>query len=191
MEHSIAVRVRVFCEPSVCTSSLSMAQGPARPRGGFIALFAVMTVAGATIFLVHRNQAKERQVRAPSAHLLPQLSTLVHSGRRCARPCCAISRSSVANSNQVLHTASTFFMRELRALRARHNLAEILRTLHASSTQLVPLGTLEIAVPVNLGAQRGERGAELEELGGGPVHFKIGLLVDVAFVDEHAEGVLE
>ena len=125
---AIAVRTRVFCEPSVCTSSLSMAQGPARHRGGFIALFTVMTVAGATIFLVHRNQAKERQVRAPSAHLLPQLSTLVHSGRRCARPCCAISRSSVANSNQVLHTASTFFMRELRALRARHNLAEILRT---------------------------------------------------------------
>ena len=63
--------------------------------------------------------------------------------------------------------------------------------MHASSTQLVPLGTLKIAVPVNLGAQRGERGAELEELGGGPVHFKIGLLVDVAFVDEHAEGLLE
>ena len=46
-----------------------------RPRSGFVALSAVMTITGATIFFVHRQQTQERQVILPRVFAL----SLVHS----------------------------------------------------------------------------------------------------------------
>jgi hypothetical protein len=43
---------------------------PPRPRTGFVALFAVVTITGATIFFVHRQQTQERQVTLPRVFAL-------------------------------------------------------------------------------------------------------------------------
>ena len=61
-----------------------------RPRSGFVALSAVMTITGATIFFVHRQQTQERQVILPRVFAL----SLVHSQVRFMRTDDAPSRAA-------------------------------------------------------------------------------------------------
>jgi len=61
-----------------------------RPRSGFVALSAVVTITGATIFFVHRQQTQERQVILPRVFAL----SLVHSKVRFMRTDDAPSRAA-------------------------------------------------------------------------------------------------
>ena len=66
-----------------------------RPRSGFVALSAVVTITGATIFFVHRQQTQERQVILPRVFALSLVHSTgaFHAHRRSAEPCCVTLRS--------------------------------------------------------------------------------------------------
>ena len=72
---------------------------PSRPRTGFVALFAVVTITGATIFFVHRQQTQERQVILPRVFALSLVYSqcVLCARRRCAKPCCVTLRSWAGN----------------------------------------------------------------------------------------------
>jgi len=62
--------IRVF-RPLFRRTNIPIAEmAPPRPRTGFVALFAVVTITGATIFFVHRQQTQERQVTLPRVFAL-------------------------------------------------------------------------------------------------------------------------
>ena len=62
----------------------------AATRSGFVALSAVVTITGATIFFVHRQQTQERQVILPRVFAL----SLAHSQVRFMRTDDAPSRAA-------------------------------------------------------------------------------------------------
>ena len=87
--------------PARCTAATASASR-GRGRGGLWALGIVCVAAAGTVYWVHHSQKEERRVPRPYARRARHAARVLtraprHARRRCARPCCAISKSSAGD----------------------------------------------------------------------------------------------